>query len=850
MRFTTSFALASGIVLAGTLAASAWPATTRANSNVRSGPSGASSVLGTLPAGAPVEVVSCRANWCQTQYGYVSSSLLTQVAGVGSYMAAPTYSSQPGVVPSVVPYVAPGVTPQPGITGDAAHPGDDATMSGTRTTVGTANVRNGPGTQYEIIKTLPDATSVEVKGCADSWCQTNEGYISLYVLSRGAVRQVLTPQAQPRLPGTQPQGMVTGYNPALVTGRGYAPGVVGAVAATTATTATVNVRSGPGVGYDVLGTLPAGSPVSVVGCSGAWCQTQYGYVSARYVGQGYQGAASGMLARQPISAAPAATYVPPSYRQPVTAVPVGVPAYSPQPGVVPSVAPYGAPGIAPQPGIAGDAAHPGDDATMSGTRTTVGTANVRNGPGTQYEIIKTLPDATSVEVKGCADSWCQTNEGYISLYVLSRGAVRQVLTPQAQPRLPGTQPQGMVTGYDPALVTGRGYAPGVVGAVAATTATTATVNVRSGPGVGYDVLGTLPAGSPVSVVGCSGAWCQTQYGYVSARYVGQGYQGAASGMLARQPISAAPAAAQVPNYGSVTAGRAYALPSSSFQASLPAQGPAGGRLTQMPAGYAAVTVSNVNVRTGPGTGYDVIGTLPSGSNVDVRSCSGSWCETVYGYVSAPHLSTNGGGATRVTVRPSRVSSGGYSNVASSVPVYADTADYGYAAQNYPLQNYPGQYYPGGTYPVYSGSPILAALAAPVVGVVAAVDTLASGFDGWSGGAPTYGYGYGFNYRWRASWGPGYWGPGLNGRNRPSSWGARPSYWGGRPTYWNMHPGYANNARFGDRKGNTYWSARGGGRLPQRPSYYSSLGPNWQGPFREGPGYRGRPVVWRSPSLSY
>ncbi|HWK98105.1 MAG TPA: SH3 domain-containing protein [Pseudolabrys sp.] len=61
---------------------------------------------------------------------------------------------------------------------------------------------------------------------------------------------------------------------------------------------------------------------------------------------------------------------------------------------------------------------------------------------------------------------------------------------------------------------------------------------------------------------------------------------------------------------------------------------------------AAATVTNdLNLRSGPGTGYRVIGTMPAGSYVDVIDCSGSWCRVNWGgaegYASASYLAGGG-----------------------------------------------------------------------------------------------------------------------------------------------------------------------------------------------------------------
>src|SRR5579871_5844819 len=68
----------------------------------------------------------------------------------------------------------------------------------------------------------------------------------------------------------------------------------GAALAATATT-SVNVRTGPGTGYNVVDTLSPGEHVSIVGQSNGWCQVNKpgpnGWVSCAYLtgGGGYYG---------------------------------------------------------------------------------------------------------------------------------------------------------------------------------------------------------------------------------------------------------------------------------------------------------------------------------------------------------------------------------------------------------------------------------------------------------------------------------------------------------------------------------------------------------------------------------
>ncbi|MDQ0509325.1 SH3 domain-containing protein [Ancylobacter amanitiformis] len=870
MRFTTSFARVSRFALAGTLAAGtiavgtpaafAAPATMARTAELRGGPGANYAMLGTLAAGTPIDVISCAGAWCRTQYGYVSAGAVLQGAP-----ALPPSMAVRGVSGAATLGYAPGTAAAPVLAAGAGGASDNAAMAGPRTTIGTANVRSGPGTDYDITRTLPDATKVEVTGCANGWCQTSEGYISLYVLSRGAVAQVLPPQAQPPQalsPQTQPPTSAYG-----------AP----AIPANATVTRRATVRSGPGGRYGVLGTLPEGFPVSVVSCAGSWCQTQYGYVSARQIAQGAPGL--GAPATAAASPARAITALPSTALVPASAVPAasGAAALGYAPGV--------AAGAAVTAG-AGDAV---DNAAMAGPRTTIGTANVRSGPGTDYDITRTLPDATKVEVTGCANGWCHTSEGYISLYVLSRGAVAQVLPPQAlslQAQPPQTVSPQTVSPQtlSPQTLSPQALAPqslpnmspGVApGPAAASAATTASVKARSGPGVRFGVLGTLPAGLPVNIESCAGAWCRTQYGYVSVRHVAaSATRDPPAPAIGTAPMAQATAAAPAGRAYAPGIGTASALPASRVSLSrAPVSRSTPGSMpvnSAIEAGTSSVTTTAANIRSGPGTGYAVIGTLAAGTTVDLVGCEGAWCETPYGYVNArllaagPAAGSAGApaGTTRVVVRPASLAPAGYADasyVDPSTPYPAATQTPAYYV------GYPDETVPGGTYPIYSaagaptlGGAVLATLAAPVVGVAAAVATVV---DGWTGGwdspatrpalhvsggydTPAPRYGYGWDSIWRASWGPGYWGPGLHGANRPSYWGTRPSYWGGRPSYWNMHPGYGDTPRFGDRAGNSYWSRGGEGALPQRASFTSGLGPRGQGPYAAGPWYDGRPVVWR------
>jgi uncharacterized protein YraI len=110
----------------------------------------------------------------------------------------------------------------------------------------------------------------------------------------------------------------------------------------------------------------------------------------------------------------------------------------------------------------------------------------------------------------------------------------------------------------------------VSGGIAAAASTTNDLNMRSGPGPEYQVIGVIPSGAPVDVLGCSGSWCQVNFGgragYASASYLSGDARASVMTPGARGygpsygPTYAPAAPAYGPTYGYVD--RGYAAPGS------------------------------------------------------------------------------------------------------------------------------------------------------------------------------------------------------------------------------------------------------------------------------------------------
>ncbi|MGI6200170.1 MAG: SH3 domain-containing protein [Christensenellales bacterium] len=228
-----------------------------------------------------------------------------------------------------------------------------------------------------------------------------------------------------------------------------------------------------------------------------------------------------------------------------------------------------------------------DPTTGTGT-VTASSLRVRSGPGTGYATLRTLPKGTTVSVLGKSGDWYQISyggsTGYVSAEYLevSGGSIPT----------PDPDPDPMGTG----------------------TVTASSLNVRSGPGTGYGVVGGLTRGVKVTLLDKSGDWYLVQYnrvkGYVSATYISVDGSGGSSG----------------------------------------------GSTTDPATGTGTVTASSLRVRSGPGTGYATLRTLPRGTTVTVLGKSGDWVQISYGgstgYVSAEYLEVSGSGGGTGTVTAS------------------------------------------------------------------------------------------------------------------------------------------------------------------------------------------------------
>ncbi|MEK3838353.1 MULTISPECIES: N-acetylmuramoyl-L-alanine amidase [unclassified Paenibacillus] len=153
-----------------------------------------------------------------------------------------------------------------------------------------------------------------------------------------------------------------------------------------------------------------------------------------------------------------------------------------------------------------------------------------------------------------------------------------------------------------------------------------SLNVRSEPAASAAVTGSLAAGATVTVTEEQHGWLKVRAGSVSGWVAGY--------YLKRTSGSSSTSTSSASTSSSATASKASAT--------------AAVKTTSASSGTAVVTASSLRIRSGPGTGYEVVGSLQSGNKVTLLLRQGEWSRVrtaggTVGWVSSGYLS---GGTVR------------------------------------------------------------------------------------------------------------------------------------------------------------------------------------------------------------
>lgn len=262
------------------------------------------------------------------------------------------------------------------------------------------------------------------------------------------------------------------------------------------------------------------------------------------------------------------------------------------------------------------------------TRVTTANLNLRTGPGTGYPVILTIPKGTALSVESYSGTWAKVTYGGKTGYCS--------------------------TTYLAPPTTAIRY-------------TTDELNLRTGPGTGYEIILAMPAGSKVEMLSASDGWAKVTYegttGYASTAYLTSTAPGPGTPTVTVRYTTAnlnlrTGAGTSYPIILTMPKGsRVEVLSESGGWARLTYEGKTGYASTSYltatapgtgtPTVVTKYTTANLNLRTGPGTNYSIILTIPRGAQVTVLSTANGWSNVTYsgrtGYASAAYLTSTAPG---------------------------------------------------------------------------------------------------------------------------------------------------------------------------------------------------------------
>ncbi len=185
--------------------------------------------------------------------------------------------------------------------------------------------------------------------------------------------------------------------------------------------------------------------------------------------------------------------------------------------------------------------------------------NIRSGPGINYARQGRFPQGTLIKILETNGNWGRTYEGWVSLDYLA--------------------PENSVVYPDTAF-------SGVVNASA--------LNIRSGPGLSYGVVGQYVDGYKVTISATQNGWGKTNDGWVNLDYINRN--------------------------GSTGNSQNGTTPSGIYVNS-----------------NVTVTADSLNLRQGPGTNYARVGRLPRGYSATILEIKNGWGRIHDGWISLNYV---------------------------------------------------------------------------------------------------------------------------------------------------------------------------------------------------------------------
>lgn len=233
---------------------SATASKTTANLNLRASKSTTARVLTTIPKGQSVTVLKVEGTWSHVKFGnqtgFVANTYLTKAA------STPTPAQPATPAPTQI---------------------KEESINTSYVTTANLNVRQGAGTGFALVTTIPNGTTVTATKQSGSWVYVTYNGKSGYV-STGFLKQTTTAPSAPVAPNLGDAGA----------GNKDVDYVVN--------TPSLNVRASATTSSSIIGSVTAGQTLRVVQTSNGWHQIYIGnttgFVSASFVKQVPKGTAA------------------------------------------------------------------------------------------------------------------------------------------------------------------------------------------------------------------------------------------------------------------------------------------------------------------------------------------------------------------------------------------------------------------------------------------------------------------------------------------------------------------------------------------------------------------------------
>ena len=318
--------------------------------NIRKEPDAGAEKAGYYVKDDRVEILETKNGWGRTQHGWI----LLEYIRLDSGVLPESGSDEPD-----------NAGPDAEITSD----GNTKALGYGVITLGTLNVRTGPGTKYDAVTTVSISQRYAYYQKSGNWARIDKGWISMSYFY---------------VEGTTGEGSGSG----TVTGSG------------------VNIRSGPGTDYDKVDAYAKDTKVTILAQVNGWGYTGKGWVSMTYVTMEKQEARTGTVTAESLNIR----------KEPdIQAEKVGTYAKDTKITVLETRSGWGR---TDKGWVSLDYVKFDDAAETPKTQTGTVTAtnlNIRKEPKIDSESLGGYKQGDKVEILETKDGWGRTNKGWISL---------------------------------------------------------------------------------------------------------------------------------------------------------------------------------------------------------------------------------------------------------------------------------------------------------------------------------------------------------------------------------------------------------------------------------------------------